>query len=323
MTMPMMKSDAIDYKELGNKLLENDNFVILTHKSPDGDCLGAGFALCYYLRGLGKKANLLNADGVPKKFEYLARDYAEQELDGEFVLAVDVADTKLLGEELEGYADKVDICIDHHGSNKLYAKKTYLDADASAACLIIFELLCEMGYEPSGIIAECLYTGLATDTGCFLYENAKARTHIAAAKVIEAGVRAAEINRNMFIVKTRGRISAEAELLKNMRFFEDGKIAVMVVSNELIERTNLDRAELDGIAPLPVSVEGVRIGITFKEQEEKPGVYKASVRTVDIDASDLASRFDGGGHIRAAGFTVEGEIDKLIEEVVAAAKGYL
>ncbi|MBQ8623222.1 MAG: bifunctional oligoribonuclease/PAP phosphatase NrnA [Oscillospiraceae bacterium] len=311
------------YKDLAQKLLNNDNFVILTHKSPDGDCLGAGFALCYFLRGLGKRANVLNSDGVPKKFEYLAREYEEQKLENEFVMSVDVADTKLLGEKLEHYADKVSLCIDHHGSNKDYAKEMYLDADASAACLIVWELLCDMGAEPSGIIAECLYTGLATDTGCFMYENAGYRTHVAAANLIKAGVNAAKINREMFIVKSKGRIAAETELMGNLKFFENDSIAVMVVKNELMARTGLDRAELDGIAPLPMTVEGVKVGLTFKQQEDSTDTYKVSVRTVEADASAIALQFDGGGHSRAAGFTVLGELDELILRAVNAVKRFI
>ncbi len=317
------KIRIMNYRDLSAELLEHDNFVILTHKSPDGDCLGAGFGLCYYLRSIGKKANVLNSDGVPKKFEYLAREYFEQELEDEYVVSVDVADTKLLGENLEHYSDKVSLCIDHHGSNRVYARKTYLDAKASAACLIVFELLVDMGYVPQGIIAECLYTGLATDTGCFMYENAGARTHIAAAKLIESGVNAAKINRSMFIVKSRGRISAETELLANMRFYEGDSVAVMVVKNELMARTQLERAELDGIAPIPMTVEGVRVGLTFKQQEDDENTYKVSVRTVDIDASAIAAEFDGGGHQRAAGFTVIGEVDDLIEKAVDTVKRYL
>lgn len=312
-----------NYKDLAQILLDNDNFVILTHKSPDGDCLGAGFALCYFLRGLGKRANVLNSDGVPKKFEYLARDYDEQELENGFVMSVDVADTKLLGDGMEHYADKVSLCIDHHGSNRMYADSTYLDPEASAACLIVWELLCDMGYEPTGIIAECLYTGLATDTGCFMYENAKYRTHVAAANLIKNGVNAAKINRDMFIVKTKGRIMAETELMGDLKFFENDTIAVMVVKNELIERVNLDRAELDGIAPLPMTVEGVKVGLTFKQQEDKADTYKVSIRTVEADASAIASQFDGGGHPRAAGFTISGEVDELILRVVKAVKGFI
>ncbi len=318
-----MNMKMTSYKELAKRLLENDGFVILTHKSPDGDCLGAGFALCYYLRSLGKRANLLNSDGVPKKFEFLARDYEPQAIENEFVVSVDVADTKLLGDGLMDYADKVSLCIDHHGSNRMYAKETYLDADASAACLIVWELLRDMGYNPTGIIAECLYTGLATDTGCFMYENAKYRTHVAAAELIKSGVNSAKINREMFIVKTKGRIAAEAELMSNLKFFENDSVAVMVVKNELIERVNLDRAELDGIAPLPMTVEGVKVGLTFKQQEDLPDTYKVSVRTVEADASAIAAEFDGGGHPRAAGYTVSGDINELIALSVEAVKRFI
>lgn len=312
-----------EYDELAKLILSCDNVNILTHKSPDGDCIGGGLALCLFLRSKGKKANLLNSDGIPARYGFLAEGYEPQEFEEEYVISVDLADTSLLGQPLSDYAGKIDLCIDHHQSNKLYAKKSFVDGNASAACLVIFELFERMNEKIDKKIAQCLYTGIATDTGCFKFQNTTPEAHIAAAKLMEAGADIENINRQMFDIKSRGRIFAEQKLIGRMKFFESDRIALITLTNEMIDGYGIDRSELDGFASIPLTVEGVKIGITLKQQADDPGLFKVSVRTTDADASQLCSCFGGGGHIRAAGCTVRGTAAEVTKMIVAEAKRYL
>ncbi len=307
-----------DISALARKLNDCRNAVILTHAHPDGDTLGAGFGLCCYLRSRGIKANVLNSEPLPEKFSFLYKDYEPQDFEPSCVISVDVAAKDLLGDGLSDYADRIDLCIDHHFSNRMSAKDCYIDGDSCAVCLIIFELLKELGADITPQIANCLYTGIATDTGCFMFENTSPAAHRAAAALVEAGAQAAAINREMFQVKSRGRIFAEQRAIGEMKFACGGKVALITVTNALIEGCNIDRADLDGFAGIPLSVEGVEIGITLKQQPE--GVFKASVRTVSADASAIAQRFGGGGHIRAAGCTLTDdreESERMITEAAA------
>lgn len=312
-----MKIETLE--ALGARLRECRNVTILTHAHPDGDTIGSGFGLCYYLRSQGIKANVKNSDGVPTKLTFLSEDYKEQEFEEECVISVDVADTTLLGEKLEHYADKIDLCIDHHFSNRMFAKDSYVDGDASATCLIIFELIKTMGGKIDKLIADCLYTGIATDTGCFMFENTTPAAHRAAAELKELGAGAAEINRKMFQVKSKGRILAEQKLIGSMHFACDNQIALISITNDIIDNYGIDRTELDGFAGIPLSVEGVKIGITLKQQPEDDTLFKASIRTVSADASEIAATFGGGGHIRAAGCTLHGSESEVTEKVIAAA----
>ena len=134
---------------------ENDNFLILTHKSPDGDTLGSGFALCAFLRDMGKKANVVNSDSFPERYDLIYESYYPQEFDVKYVIAVDIADTNLLGSNLSKYAEEgaIDLCIDHHISNKYYAKQSYVEADASAAALIMYKIFKASGRKISRQIA--------------------------------------------------------------------------------------------------------------------------------------------------------------------------
>lgn len=306
--------------ELAKLILDCDNVSILTHKSPDGDCIGAGLALCYFLRSKGKKANVLNSDGIPKRYNYLSDGYEPMEFDEEYIISLDVADTQLLGDELMDYSEKIDLCIDHHRSNKHYAKLSFVDADASATCLMLFELFEHMGEELDVKTASCLYTGIATDTGCFKFQNTTPSAHIAAAKLMQLGVDIEHINRRMFDIKSRGRIFAEQRVTGRMKFFEDDRIAVITLTNEMIDGYGIDRAELDGFASIPLSVEGVEIGITLKQQKDSNSVFKVSVRSTRADASKICQAFGGGGHIRAAGCTIEGTVREVTKKIVNAAK---
>lgn len=295
------------------KFLETcDNVTILTHKSPDGDTLGAGFALCRALRNMGKKANVINSEELPARYAFLYEGYEPMDFDEKTVIAVDIADTKLLGSKLESYAEdgKIDLCIDHHISNLYYAKYTYVNASASAACQIIYELFRYMGIKLDKIIARCLYTGIATDTGCFKYENTTAAAHIAVSELMKYNIDYANINRQMFDVKSKARLKVERTITDNMEFWFDDRCAVIAVTRKMMDDSGIEPAEFEGLASIPLQVEGVDIGITIKQRHEK--VFKLSVRTTDkIDASKFCQGFGGGGHIRAAGCEIEGTLDEV------------
>ncbi|MBE6837586.1 MAG: bifunctional oligoribonuclease/PAP phosphatase NrnA [Ruminococcus sp.] len=304
----------MDFSKIKSFLESCDNVTILTHKSPDGDTLGAGFALCRYLRLQGKKANVVNSDPLPERYSFLYDWYEPMKFVEKTVIAVDIADTKLLGHNLEEYAEegRIDLCIDHHVSNKYYAKYTYVNASASAACQIIYELFRYIGASIDKTIAKCLYTGIATDTGCFKYENTTSAAHIAVSELMKYNIDYASINRNMFDVKSRARIRIEQAVTNNMEFFFDDRCAVIVITAQMMEESGMEPAEFDGLASIPLQVEGVEMGITIKQRHEN--VWKLSVRTTDnIDASKFCQKFGGGGHIRAAGCELTGTLDEVKE----------
>lgn len=310
---------VMELLEIGKFFEEHDCYTILTHKSPDGDTLGAGFGLCGYLREMGKKANVLNSEGFPDRYDFLYEGYEPADFEEQCVIAVDIADTALLGSALSQYAEegKIDLCIDHHISNKYYAKESYVDGKASAACLILYRLFEALGRPYSDQVAKCLYTGISTDTGCFKYENTTPEAHLAAAELMQRNIGYAVINRKMFDVKSRGRLAAELFAIENMEFCRDDICAMIVLTTAMMESCGIEPAEFEGMASIPLSVEGVEIGITVKQRHEK--VYKLSVRTTEkIDASAFCRQFGGGGHIRAAGCEIQGTLEEVKEKVLAA-----
>ena len=287
----------ISVKECADILRKKDNILILTHANPDGDTLGSGFALCRALMKIGKICAVINADDIPKKYNYLFDDIVEIKFKPDYVVAADVATVKLLGGLEEQY--KIDMCIDHHSTNTEYANLLLLE-DAPAACQIMYEVVLALGVEVDKKIADCLYTGLTTDTGCFRYDSTTAQTYRVAADLIDAGADNGRINRIMFETKSKTYARLERLAIESMRFYEHERVAVITVTQEMFQLTGSNAQETEGLAPLTRQIEGVEIGITIQERPD--GTCKASIRTFEsVNAAKLAACFGGGGHAQAAG----------------------
>ena len=312
-------SKPVSAAEAARRLREADDILILTHQYPDGDTLGSGFALCRALRALGKTARVECADAIPEKYGYLYEGMTCAAFEPSFICAVDVADPKLLGELQETYAGRIALCIDHHGSNTGYADELLLRPDYAAAAMLVREVIAALGVEPDRAMAECLYTGIATDTGCFKYSNTTAYTLRMAAELLDCGVNNEMINRTMFDIKTRARVELERLALDSMRFFLRDRCAVMLITKAMIETSGAKENDMEGLAPIPRQIEGVWVGVTLREK--KDGSYKVSVRTGNhADASAICCRLGGGGHMRAAGCTVDGPAEQAVQTVVDAVR---
>lgn len=311
----------IEINEAVEFLKSHDDYLILMHVSPDGDTLGCGYALCGALQRMGKRAKAVCPDPIPHRFDYMREAFAEQEFEHRTIVTVDVADSRLLG-DMKETGDKAELCIDHHVSNTEYAERLLLREHYAAAAELMYDVILALGVEIDRTIANCLYTGIATDTGCFKFSNTKPQTHIYAARLMECGAEIAPINYAMFELKTQGRIKLEQEVLKNMKYYADGHIAVIsVMLDTLAEIEDIDSDDVGAMAAIPRQIEGVDIGISIKEK--KPGFFKASLRSSErVDVSRVAQSFGGGGHARAAGCSFENtyeETERLIVEACCEA----
>ena len=306
----------INVEECARELKEKNNILILTHAHPDGDTLGAGFALCRALLKLGKKARVICADEIPNKY-FKAFQFLEMpQFDEEYVVAVDVATPNLLGELGKKYENSIDLCIDHHKSNSEFAKKLLLDVNAAAACETILEVIRKLGVEPDSAIADCLFTGITTDTGCFRYASTTANTYRAAAELVELGADNGKINRLMFETKTKTAAAIERLAVAGMEFFCNERVCVITITKEMFAQTGAEEHETETIAPLTRQVEGVEIGLTIKEKPN--GECKCSIRTFEkVDASKLAAAFGGGGHKQAAACRIECSAQEAKARLVA------
>lgn len=304
--------------ELCAFLKENDNYVVLCHASPDGDTLGSAYGLKMGLQKIGKKVQVICCDDIPEKYNYFIDD-SNSSFPVETVIAVDVADIRLLGDLYERFEGKIDLNIDHHISNTRYAKRLYLDSNAAATAECVYEILDELGIEFDRNIANALYTGISTDTGCFKYSNVTVRTHEIASRLYEIGVDAAEINRKMFDTKSRSRLELEMMVLSEAEFHFDDRCMILAVTLDMQEKTGCSGSELEGVAAISRSVEGVLAGVSIKQIATDK--FKVSLRTYDpLDASAIGKMLGGGGHKAAAGCTLEGDLPSVKKQILKAVK---
>ena len=312
----------IDFKTAMHRLMAAEDVLILTHANPDGDTLGGAYALLLALRQRGVRANVLCADGVPERYAFLAVP-SEADFPERYIISVDVADRSLLGKTVEeSYGGRVDLALDHHGTNRLFAKESYVEPDSASACEIVYLLLLAMNVHITKDIADRLYTGVSTDTGCFCYSNVTARTFRIAADLLDRGAAVSGINVRMFETKKPGFLQLEQQVLQGMQLFENGKISLLTITRAMLAQTGCRDEEIDPIVALSRQIEGVQIGITFKEKPD--GAWKVSVRTHEgVDASRLCAMFGGGGHKRAAGCQFEGDKTEAAQRVLAAARTFL
>ncbi len=308
----------INLYELAKYFEAHDNYEILTHAYPDGDTLGSGFALCAALQQKGKKARVITTN-IPSKFAYLTTVIEQQTFDAETIVSVDVAADTLLGSNMGKYIGKIDVCIDHHGSNTITAKEKFVDRFASANCEILYKLFMRMHVKITKEIADCLYTGISTDTGCFRYTNTTAETMRVAASLMDFGCNTAYINKVMFETKSKAKVLIEHAVYDTMTYCADGKCAIICTTLNMLSKLDVGDDEMEGLASIPRQIEGVLIGITIREKES--GFFKISVRTNNnINASEFCQKFGGGGHPAAAGCTMKGSLDEVKNLLIAAAE---
>lgn len=295
----------------------NDDILILTHKRPDGDTLGSAAALCSALRRLGKTAHLYKNPQITENYMRYVSDYIEPEgFKPRYTVAVDLADIGLFPENFEG---EVQLCFDHHPSNSGYADETLVWSDKASCGELILELIKTLCGNVTETEASLLYIAVSTDTGCFVYGNTTAETHITAAELIGLGADYRELNRELFRMSSAARLKLEGYIFAGLHSYRDNKINIATVTLDMMESAGATENDCDDLAALAGRVRGSRVSVTIRELE-KGKKCKVSVRTgLEVNASELCAMFGGGGHIMAAGCTMDcsvEEAERLLLEAI-------
>ena len=299
-------------------LRAHDNYLILTHKRPDGDTIGCAAGLCRALRGLGKTAYVLpNEDTIPLLAGYLDGLTASDGFTPDTVVSTDVATENLLPDSAAGYKGRIDLAVDHHPSQEFFARETCLEADKAACGEIIWKICGELGVMDADI-ATPLYVAIATDCGCFVYANTTPHTHRAAAALMEQGIPVQALNKRHFRTKSMARMKLESLILQNMHLYHGGTVAVAPISLELIAQAGATSEDTDDIAAFLGQLKGVLHTATIREHEG--GECRISVRTrADLlNATKVCARLGGGGHKAASGCTVKGTVAEAERAILAA-----
>lgn len=307
----------ISKEKAAEMLLKMDNILILAHENPDGDAVGSASALCRGLRSLGKTA-FVCIPKPSKQDQYLLSGIESP--DGfipETIVAVDTADHTILGVSGTAYEKNVRVAlgIDHHISNNFFAENTYLDEQAAAAAEAVLDVLKIMQVPITKDIAECIYVGVSTDTGCFRYSNTTAKSLRTAAEMAETGIDLPKINKVQFETKSKAYAAIEKMAIASMQTYLDGKCAIITVTHDMFLTSGAADSETQPLSSLPRQIEGVLVGITMKEKQK--GSFRISVRTNDpANASEIAHYLGGGGHKSAAGCTFQGTADDAVKTIL-------
>lgn len=310
------------FTDICNALKSSQNILIVPHISADGDALGSAYALKLILEELDKKADVILdkndcehrilkiLDGVSCKNDAFTPD---------LVIAVDCADERRMGSRAEVfYACENNICIDHHSTNDRYAKINFINPDAAATGEIIYELAQFLNINLTTQIANNIYIAIASDTGGFAYSNTKPHTHSIAAQLLSYGINNAFINSYLFEMNSRKRMELMKYAYQSFETFFDDKIAVISITESIIKKIGASDSDSDSLVNIPRSLETAIVAMSFKETGKNS--IKVSMRSQLVDVAKLAQQFGGGGHVRAAGCTVEGNLSEVKKKLVDEAE---
>lgn len=301
-------------------LAEHDRYTILTHRRPDGDTLGCAAALCRGLRKLGKAAHILENPEISDRFRWLHEGLTKPAAEnGDTVVSVDVASPGMLPESFQSLLGGIALRIDHHASATSFTEEELVDASSASCAEIIWDVLEEMGVEPDRDIAEAVYVGTSTDTGCFRYANTSAHTFLTAAKCAQAGARIYELNQELFETNTLAKLKMQGWIVEHMQMLAEGKMAICAIPRQVELDIGVTQDDMDNISSFPRTVAGVCVAATLRETKE--GDVKISVRAIPgYDATKITEPFGGGGHKGAAGASLK---MTLIEATAAVEKTML
>lgn len=317
----------IALNDILNIIEQKNSAVIISHVRPDGDTLSCAFAMKKLLEHKGKKAVCVCSDKPSAKLSFLCDspvlypDELSDNFEYDLVISVDVASRSMLGKCESLFDGRTSIKIDHHNSGDDFALYNYADPNSASCTEIIYDLI-KMSNAFSNDICDLLYAGISSDTGCFKYSNVTQSTHLKAAFLISQGVKTAEINTKLFDNRSKAEITALKLAYNNISFYENGKIALICVTNRMKEENGLCEDDLADISAIQREIENVLIGITIKQKTDCPNEYKISIRShTSVNAAEICKRLGGGGHACAAGGMVkanstEEAVKKVLDQAV-------
>ena len=296
-------------------LSDHDKYVILTHIRPDGDTLGSASALCLGLRSLGKTCHILPNPEITPRFQWLHQGLTKPEAEqGDTLITVDVASPGMLPDCFLPLLDRAALRIDHHGSATSFTPRETVDPDSASCAELVWDILERMGVTLDTRLAEAVYVGLSTDTGCFRFANTTEHTFATAAQCAGAGARLYELNQELFETNTLGRLRIQGWIVEHMQLMKQGTVALTVIPRRVEQEIGVTEDDMDNISNFPRTVAGVRMAATLRETAD--GTAKLSVRAVPgCDATQIARRFGGGGHKGAAGANMSMSLEEAAKQV--------
>src|SRR5262245_27423721 len=304
-------------------LRERQSFVLTSHARPDGDALGSQMSLAFALRALGKQVRLVDRDPMPAPYRGLPGVAGIEHASAvtgaaDAVVTLECSDIRRAG--LLGLENYFLINIDHHLGNEMYGHVNWFDPAAAACAEMVADVVDALGVPWTQEIATHLYLGIATDTGGFRHGPISPRTFEICRRVAETGVDTSRLSRQIFDSFGIGRVKLMGRMLSHMELRHHSRLAVLEFDDALLAECGATVDDTEGLVNLPLGANEVTAVALFKIQQD--GTCRISLRSKPgVDVRAVATRWGGGGHTNAAGFTVAGPVDVIKRDVLAALEG--
>jgi phosphoesterase RecJ-like protein len=297
---------------------QRSKFLLTSHARPDGDAIGSALACCQILRCMGKEAQVILRDGVPRIYQPLP--FADQvvhaeRVNGDYEAAIILECDSIQRTRLEGLEQQFLINIDHHVSGKPFGHVNWIDPKAVATAEMVYRLAREAGVPISPEIATCLYTAVLTDTGSFMFEGTDAHTFGLARELVLAGADPARCARNIYFAHSTAKLRLLGAALSNLH--REGSLAWIWVTREQMERFDAKEEDCEGLVNYALSIGDVQVAIFFRELPDKR--YRISLRSKgEQNVAKVAELFGGGGHTCASGCSLDGPLTVAVARVLDA-----
>ncbi len=300
-------------QEIGEIIQGAGSVLIFPHINPDGDAIGSACGLCDTLRGHGKKAAVLLEEDVPEYLRFLDTGCCIQDAESfgipNLCICVDCSDESRLNKRVDAYRNgERTLCIDHHLAAENFGESGfsdyyYIDSGEAACSQIIYKLLQTMGLKPTQTAAELLYTGIVTDTGSFQYSNTTGDTHRIAADLMNLEIDIMKVTMALYQNIKKNKLKLEVRILDTMEIFADDKAVIAYVTEDMAEAAGALMEDAESAIDLLRNIAGVEIAALLKQRED--GI-KVSLRAKSWGCvNQIAAKFGGGGHKKAAGCTLK------------------
>ncbi len=303
-----------------NELIESaDSCIIICHIRPDGDCLGAGFALSKLLRNKRKKVDFVCDSEMPAHYSFIKNSNYLNDInyfDYDLAISLDCADEFRLGKYSDNFFDCANtVNIDHHATNTCFGGLNIVDDSASSTCEILYYLF-KNDPQFDSDIAENLYMGISTDTGHFRHDNTTAATFSAAAELINYDFDATCLINNLYRSNSMGKLKLIGLAINKLRYFCNNQVGLIALTQKDLSECNCLMSDTEGLIDYPMTVSDVKVAVCMSQQS--PVSFKVSFRSKKIDVSKVAAKFGGGGHVLASGCVVNGDYNQCINKVITA-----
>lgn len=318
-------------REVAEAIKKYDHYIVTSHVDTEGDAIGSELGLYYLTKQLGKNVVIANNDPAPESYRFLpgwdkvllADDKGLKNYQN--IIVVDcptIERSGRLGPLIQH--SKVKINIDHHVSNENFGDFNWIDPDASSCGEMLFKLYKEMGLNINEEIAIMLYVAILTDTGSFRYECTSPETHRIAGELIKLGVHPPKVAERIYETKKMGDIELLSKALATIQVTENGKIAYIYVTKKMLDETKTVPERTDGFINYARSIGGSEISIFFREDIDDPQRVHVGFRSKGMaNVNVLAGKFGGGGHPKASGCLLKGNLQDVIKKVLKTAEEFL